>query len=114
VNKLDVGSTILDKDAMSLIGVTPLIVVGGPSVNTVAANLMDEPTREEINTLFQPGVGKIKLYTAQNALLVAGYNAQDTLGAAYVLADYGNYDLTGTEVEVVVPSLNSISVRTPQ
>jgi hypothetical protein len=113
VNKLEVGATVLDKDAMNLIGMTPLIVVGGPSVNTVAADLMGNPTREQINTLFQPGVGKIKFYTAQNALLVAGYNAQDTLGAAYVLAEYENYDLTGTEVEVVVPSLSSISVRTP-
>lgn len=114
VNPLPTGSTILDKDAMNLIRKTPLIVVGGPSVNTVAAELMGNPTREEINEMFTAGVGKIKLYTAENALLVAGYEGQDTLGAAYVLKDYADYDLTGTEVEVVVPSLSSISVRTPQ
>jgi hypothetical protein len=114
VNKLEVGSAILDKDATSLLGNTPLIVVGGPSVNTVAATLMGNPTREQIVQQFQPGIGKIKLYTAQNALLVAGYNAQDTLGAAYVLAEFEDYDLTGTEVEVVVPSLSSITVRRPQ
>jgi hypothetical protein len=113
INPLPVGSTVLDKDAMNLIGNTPLIVVGGPSINTVAADLMGNPTREQINTMFTPGVGKIKLYAAQNALLVAGYEAQDTLGASYVLAQYGKYDLTGSEVEVVVPSLSSLSVRTP-
>ncbi|MGV8162583.1 MAG: hypothetical protein ACP5N2_04600 [Candidatus Nanoarchaeia archaeon] len=114
INPLPVGSTVLDKDAMNLIGNTPLIVVGGPFVNTVAAELMGNPTSEQINTMFTAGFGKIKLYTTQNALLVAGYNAQDTLGAAYVLAEHSKYDLTGTEVEVVVPSLSSISVRTPQ
>ncbi|MFA6073829.1 MAG: hypothetical protein WC758_06980 [Candidatus Woesearchaeota archaeon] len=113
INPLPVGSTVLDKDAMNLIGNTPLIVVGGPFVNTVAAELMGNPTAEQINTMFTSGLGKIKLYPTQNALLVAGYSAQDTLGAAYVLAQYADYDLTGTEVEVVVPSLSSISVRTP-
>ncbi len=113
VNQLPVGATVLDKDAESLLGSTPLIVVGGPIVNTVAAELMGNPTTEEINAMFSPGLAKIKLYADQNALLVAGFDAQDTLGAAYVLADYADYDLSGTEVEVVVPSLSALSVRAP-
>jgi hypothetical protein len=44
-------------------------------------------------------------------LLVAGYNAQDTVGACYVLADYKDYTLKGTEVEVVVADLKNIVVN---
>jgi hypothetical protein len=113
INPMPPGSTVLDKDAMSLIGKTPLIVVGGPFVNTVAADLMGNPTTAQINTMFTAGLGKIKLYSDKNALLVAGYSAQDTLGAAYVLAEHSKYVLDGSEVEVVVPSLSSITVRTP-
>ena len=40
------------------------------------------------------------------------YSAQDTLGASYVLADYEDYALSGDEVEVVVASLQDISVTT--
>ncbi len=55
-------------------------------------------------------MAKIKLYEDQNALLVAGYGPQDTLGASYVLADHEDYNLQGDEVEVSVASLDSISV----
>jgi hypothetical protein len=48
----------------------------------------------------------------RSALLVAGYSAQDTLGASYVLADHEDYDLDGDEVEVVVASLSDITVNT--
>ncbi|PIN80876.1 hypothetical protein COV13_02895 [Candidatus Woesearchaeota archaeon CG10_big_fil_rev_8_21_14_0_10_32_9] len=113
INPIPVGATILDKDAEGLVGTTPLVVVGGPFVNTISAELMGNPTTEDINAMFEPGLAKIKLYADKNAILVAGYNAQDTLGAAYVLADYVDYALTGSEVEVVVPSLQSLSVRTP-
>ena len=60
---------------------------------------------------FEPGKAMIELFDSQNALLVAGYTAQDTLGAAYVLADYEDYDLSGTKVEVVVADLDSITVN---
>ncbi len=112
INPFQVGAAVLDKDAMNLIGTTPLIVVGGPLVNTVAMQLMGNPTAAQINTMFQAGTATIKLYPTQNAILVAGYNAQDTLGASYVLAKYGQYALTGNEVQVLVPSLSSITVKT--
>lgn len=113
VNMLGVGVGVLDTDAEKLLGTEPLIVVGGPTVNTIAMQLMGNPTRDQIVKMFTPGKAKIKLYASQNALLVAGYNAQDTVGASYVLASYDQYHLTGSEVEVVVPSLSQISITTP-
>ncbi|MBW3001241.1 S-layer protein, partial [Candidatus Woesearchaeota archaeon] len=108
VNPIAVGLAVLDTDAPAL-GSKNMIMVGGPCVNTVAAELMGNP--EVCTEGFTPGKAVIKLYTAQNALLVAGYSAQDTLGASYVLSDYEDYDLTGTEVEVVVTSLRDIDVN---
>jgi hypothetical protein len=45
------------------------------------------------------------------AILVAGYESTETLGASRVLAAYKDYDLKGTEVQVVVADLNSIKVQ---
>jgi hypothetical protein len=113
INPIGVGAVVKDTDALSMLGNENLIVVGGPFVNSVAADLMGNPTDDQVNQMFEPGRAKIKLYASQNAILVAGYNAQDTVGASRVLADYGSYDLTGDEVEVVVPSLSTISVTEP-
>ena len=60
---------------------------------------------------FEPGKAVIKMYDDESALLIAGYGWQDTLGAAYVLADYEDYDLSGMEMEVVVADLDTISVN---
>jgi hypothetical protein len=108
VNPIAVGLAVLDTNAPA-IGTDNLIVVGGPCANTVAFELMGQP--ENCAEGFEPGKAVIKLYATQNALLVAGYEAQETLGACYVLADYEDYDLTGTEVEVVVADLNTITVN---
>ena len=51
--------------------------------------------------------------TGKVAILVAGYEATETLGASRVLAAYKDYNLKGTEVEVVVADLNSIKVQAP-
>ncbi|MAE13355.1 hypothetical protein CMO92_02210, partial [Candidatus Woesearchaeota archaeon] len=109
VNEIAVGAAVLDVDAPA-VGSKPLIVVGGPSINTVAAELMGNPTQEEVLELFSAGKAVIKLYETDNALLVAGYEALETQGAARVLANYDEYELTGSEVEVVVPSLTDLSV----
>ena len=108
MNPIAVGLAVLDTNAPA-IGTDNLIVVGGPCANTVAFELMGQP--ENCAEGFEPGKAVIKLYASQNALLVAGYEAQETLGACYVLADYEDYDLTGTEIEVVVADLNTITVN---
>lgn len=108
VNPIAVGLAVLDTEAPAL-GSAKLIVVGGPCVNTVAAELLGNPT--DCAEGFTPGKAVIKLFSDKNALLVAGYSAQDTLGASYVLADAMDYKLSGSEVEVVVADLNTITVN---
>jgi hypothetical protein len=108
VNPFSVGLAVLDTDAEGM--TKNMIVVGGPCVNVVAADLMGNPTACAEG--FEPGKAKLKLFESGSrvSLLVAGYSAQDSLGAAYVLADYEDYSLSGDEMEVVVTSLNDIDV----
>jgi hypothetical protein len=108
VNPIAVGIAVLDSDAPA-VGSDNLIVVGGPCANTVAAELMGNPA--DCAAGFSDGKGLIKLWEDKNAVLVAGFSAKDTQGAARVLADYASYALTGSEVEVLVPSLASLSVN---
>ncbi len=108
VNPVSLGLAVTDADAV--LGSEPYIVVGGPAINSVAAELMGNPTQDQITETFSEGKAMIKWYDEHSAMLVAGYSAQDTLGAAYVVSDYSNYDLSGEEVEVVVTSLDDISV----
>jgi hypothetical protein len=108
VNPIAVGLAVLDSEAPAL-GSTNMIVVGGPCVNTVAAELMGNPV--DCAEGFTPGKAVIKLFESRKALLVAGYSAQDTLGATYVLADSDDYDLSGDEVEVVVADLQNIDIN---
>jgi len=106
VNPIGVGLGILDKDVGA--ADSNLIVVGGPCANTVAADLLGNPS--PCGKDFEAGKATIKFFADRNAVLVAGYESMETLGAAYVLADYDKYALTGTEVEVLVPSLTELSV----
>ena len=66
----------------------------------------------------EPGTAVIKLFENDGnvAMLVAGYNADDTRRAAKVVAEFDNYagDLTGTEVVVTGTSLSDIEVSAPQ
>jgi hypothetical protein len=107
VNPIAVGMAKLDKDVT--LGSDNMIIVGGPMANTIAMEVMGNPANPV--EFFEQGKAKIVFYPAQNALLVAGYEAMETLGACYVLADYEDYTLTGTEVEVVVTSLSDIQVN---
>jgi len=111
INAIPVGMGVLDKDAEAL--TKNMIVVGGPCVNTIAAELAGNPA--SCAEGYVQGKAKLKLYTrnGKTALLVAGYSAQDSLGAAYVLADYEDHeaDLTGSEVEVVVASLTDVTLN---
>lgn len=114
LNPIAVGLAVLDVDAGRMLGNTPLIVVGGPCANSVAAQLMGNPAN--CGAGFEPGKAMIKWFPDKMALLVAGYEAQETLGGSYVLADYKNpaYAMQGNEVEVVVADLNSITVKPVQ
>lgn len=111
VNPISVGLAVLDSDAPA-IGTENMIVVGGPCVNTVAAELMGNPA--DCTAGFTAGKAMIKSYEENGnvAILVAGMNAEDTVGASYVLSNYDDYAaFQGEEVEVVVPDLSNIVVQ---
>ena len=81
VNPIGVGLAVLDKDAPA-IGSENLIVVGGPCANSVAAELLGFPV--DCGEGFESGTAVIQSFTSGSkvAILVAGYGAQDTLGAS--------------------------------
>lgn len=110
VNPIAVGIAVLDKDAPA-IGSDNLIVVGGPCANTVALELLGSPAK--CSEGFEAGKAMIRSWDKDGkvAILVAGYEATETLGASRVLADYKAYSLKGDDVEVVVTSLDSIQVK---
>lgn len=112
VNQIAVGLAVLDVDAPA-VGSENLIVVGGPCANNVAFELMGRPTT--CGAGFSAGKALIKSWDNNGhvSVLVAGYEAQETLGASYVLANYADYspELSGSEVEVVVPNLSNLKVQ---
>ncbi|MBN1275380.1 hypothetical protein JXA12_03740 [Candidatus Woesearchaeota archaeon] len=106
INDLTIGQiAIFDDEAMSMLGDTPLIVVGGPAVNTVASELMGNPVDPAEG--FTQGRAKIKFFSDENAILVAGWSGEDTIAASQVLANYKNEaGLVGEEVEVIAASMS--------
>jgi hypothetical protein len=111
VNPIPVGLGVLDKDAT--VGSSNLIVVGGPCANTVAAELLDNPV--PCGEGFEVGKAKLKLFQSGSkvSLLVAGYDAADTVAASKILADFEDYaaDLTGMEVEVITSTKKVTSIQ---
>ncbi len=99
---------VLDTNAPEL-GEEPMIVVGGPCANSVAAELMGypQPCRKDFN----PGIAKIQYYPQDEALLVAGLSAQETLAASYVVADHQDYNLTGNAMEVTIAEAGVLNIR---
>lgn len=105
--------SVLDSEAMGLIGEVPMLVVGGPNANTVAAELLEvEQFSEEILELFEANKAMIKLFEEQNAILVAGYGAKDTRAASLALANEDNWaDFAGyKEVELTIPATTVTSI----
>lgn len=115
VNPIAVGLAVLDVDADGLLGNENLIIVGGPCANMVASEFLGNPA--DCAEGFEPGKAMISAQEMGDsvAILVAGYEAQETLGASYVLADYGTYlaDVEGSEVEVVATDLSDLQVSSP-
>jgi len=109
VNPIALGLGVLDTDVT--LGSKPMIVVGGPYVNNIAAELLGNPDAETIEATFTAGKAMIRYFDGSQAMLVAGYSAMDTQGASYVVANYNMYNLVGSEVEVVVTDLNNIVVN---
>lgn len=115
VNPISVGMAVLDSDADGMLGSENLIIVGGPCANSVASEFLGNPANCAEG--FEPGKAMISAQEFGDtvAILVAGYEAQETLGASYVLADYATYlaDVQGSEVEVVATDLSDLQVSSP-
>lgn len=115
VNPIGVELAVLDVNAPA-VGSENMIVVGGPCANTVAAELLGNP--DVCGEGFEPGKAMIKSFEDGDkvALLVAGYEADDTVAATRVLANYeaNSASLAGlSEAEVVTANLADIQIRAP-
>jgi hypothetical protein len=114
VQKIEVGAAVLDTEVASLTAQNT-IVIGGPCVNTLAAELMGNPA--DCTAGFEDGKAMIKLFEHADgkvALLVAGYTAMDTRRASRVVANFKDYsNFAGTELEVTGTSLSDIKVGVP-
>lgn len=101
VNPIAVGSAKLASEVSNVAGQN-MIVVGGPCANSVAAQLMGNPS--PCNAGFEEGKAIVKLYENGDkvAMLIAGATALDTRRASRVIADFDAYEgkLSGMEVEV--------------
>ncbi|MEK6963328.1 MAG: S-layer protein [Nanoarchaeota archaeon] len=109
VNPIPVGFSLLDTDAPRL-GTQNMIVIGGPCANRVAAQIMGNP--KDCSAGFEKEKAILKLVQTGDkfALLIAGYDNTETLGASYVIAEFSKYALVGNEMEVVVKDLDHVVV----
>ena len=116
VNVIGAGMAVLDTEINA--GDSNLIVVGGPCANSVAFDLMAPVGACGVD--FEQGKGLIKLFETTGdtmAILVAGYDAADTLAATEVIVDYENYasEFAGmTEVEITTSTMAVTEVTVPE
>ncbi len=106
INKIEVGATKLASEVAD-VGAQNLILVGGPCANAAAAEVKSSPSKCTMG--YESGRGLIELIDTGDgnvALLVAGYSAADTRAATGVMANYGDYDLTGSKMEVITATSN--------
>ena len=109
-----VDATKLDVEVAD-VSAQNLIVVGGPCINSVAADLlgssMDYPACTEG---FKPGTARIKMFDNGDnvAMLVAGYTGDETRVAGKVVAQRYS-ELSGEEVEVEGTSWSSATIGAP-
>ena len=107
-----VDATKLDSEVADVTAPN-VVAVGGPCVNTVAAELLGNPAT--CTEGFTPGKARVKLFEHANgnvAMLVAGYSGADTRLAGKVVAHRAS-DLSGMEVEVSGTSYTDAVVSAP-
>ncbi len=107
-----VDATKLDSEIAS-VSAQNLIVVGGPCVNTVAAELLGNPA--DCAEGFTPGKARVKLFEQANgnvAMLVAGYSGQDTRLAGKVVSHRAS-ELSGTEVVIEGTTYSDATISKP-
>jgi len=107
VHKINVGATKLASQVADVTAQN-LVVVGGPCVNAVAAELMGNPSPCAKD--FSAGKAMIKMFeatTGKVAMLVAGYEAVDTTRATKVVAQD-----SGAKLKAVMAGKKEVSVNT--
>ena len=107
-----VDATKLDSEIASATAQN-LIVVGGPCVNTVAAELLG--SGDDCAEGFTPGKARVKFFEHANgnmAMLVAGYSGADTRLAGQFIAHRPG-DLSGAEVEIEGTTYSDATVGAP-
>ena len=106
-----VDATKLDSEVSS-VSAQNLIVVGGPCVNSVAAELAGNPSNCAEG--YSAGVSKVELFENGDsvAMLVAGYSGADTRLAGQVIA-HRYSELSGEAVEIEGTTYSSASIGAP-
>ena len=117
VSPVEAGIAVLDSEVGTNWRNTNTIAVGGPCVNSVAADLMGNPT--DCTEGFTEGRAMVRLFEQSGdnvAMLVAGYNADDTRRASTVVNRYNSYGdrFSGMEVEVSGTTMSDITVTSVQ
>jgi len=100
VQRIDVGATKLASEVSNINAVNS-ILVGGPCANAATASVMGNPA--DCTAGFEPGVGMLQMWDVGSgniAMMVAGFAAADTRNAAAVAANYQDFNLVGSKMEV--------------
>jgi hypothetical protein len=114
--RIEIGSAVLASQVSDPTSAN-VITVGGPCINSVTAEIMGltYPACGADSGLGE-GEGIVKLYESGDkvAIVVAGWEAEDTTRATRVLADFKKYQdagqLVGTEVKVTGTSATEFTV----
>jgi len=120
INRIEVGSAKLDSE-LSDVTAQNVIAIGGSCVNSATAKLVGVAP----GTCGQAGADALGLRenkailkvmdqsSGKVALIVAGWRAEDTRRACKVLANYQDYTLSGSVMEVSGTTLSDIKVGAP-
>jgi hypothetical protein len=118
LSKISVGAAKLASEVAGQEMNMNMILVGGPCANPAASVVMGSP--EDCLEGFEAGKAMVKLYQNDGnvAMLVAGYNAEDTRRATRVVANYDSSafadKFTGDEIVITGTSLTDIQVSAPE
>jgi hypothetical protein len=114
--RIEIGSAVLASQVSDPTAAN-VITVGGPCINSVTAEIMGKTYPAcGADSGIGEGEGIVKLYESGDkvAIVVAGWEAEDTTRATRVLADYKTYQeagkLVGTEVKVTGTSATEFTV----
>ncbi len=114
LNRMSVDTAKTDNE-ISDISAQNLVVVGGPCVSRITANVMGLPYPScGSSSTIEPNTAIIKEFAQQNghvALIVAGYNQENTRVASKILSNFDQYNLTGNSYKIIGTSLENVVIQ---